>query len=688
MPTPLLPPPTPLLSALPCPPPQAPTPSASGWHGWSPQPLSAVIPSLSSSAPAELPSFELEHSAIAAKRRASIKNSHRKSGKSILNSHANDDTNINNQSSVSLLAATHLTLPLPSLTAALQQQKINSDDLSIKTSSLTVKSSLSNNSTLSHSQSFSSGELTNMLGNSMKLPTAPILSSPSVSVAANDARMNNSSQSLLHNNNNNNNQQQQQRFSSIKSAMNSDQRSMSRLSKFSSLLQIVQSDHYVIVDLDDTVYCQYHTPCSMMTESGLQRYSSIINSHEKYKHLSFANKSSITRALQSAVSRKRGVENDTIATIKSMQLKGIPVFALTARFASMIATTRTELASLGLDFSLTSPFPSFVKDLSSSAVLCDGVLYSNAQEKGPILNRFLSQLFDQYSNNNLNNENNSPITPTLTSLSLAITPNNNNSSPILTSSKPILIPSTTTNSSSSILMNGLSSSLPSSNTSPIIFKTSKKLKYKKLKYKFSDSEEEINGKHLDVKGNGSNNHINNNNNNNNHNNMYNDNNNNSSSNEKLNVLSLPSKLIFIDDRLQNCVSVMNGCKIALTLNIGISCYHYTPIQEINNNDNNDNENDSEDDEEDDDGDNSMMNMTDNSDDDDNNIDNSYIRDLSDYQIHHFIQYQIVLRDHEAKKLRRMSRGASPTLKISNSSPLSNSLLNREDDEVNGIIGMI
>ena len=209
----------------------------------------------------------------------------------------------------------------------------------------------------------------------------------------------------------------------VRAAAMSDLRSMARLSSFSTLMAHCKADTWIVLDLDDTVYCGYHSPCHMMTERGLQRYQSLITGHAHYKQLPFASKSSITRQLQAAVSRKRGVERDTIRTIKQLQAAGVPVFALTARFSSMIATTKLELASLSLDMSLTSPFRTFVRDTETSAVISDGIIFSDGhshttlatyerqppchaqrltslllcvrrsiacagQEKGPILNRF------------------------------------------------------------------------------------------------------------------------------------------------------------------------------------------------------------------------------------------------------------------------------------------------------------
>ena len=259
--------------------------------------------------------------------------------------------------------------------------------------------------------------------------------------------------------------------SALKAAAMSDLRSMARLSSFSSLMAHCQSDTWIVLDLDDTVYCGYHSPCHMMTERGLQRYQSLITAHPHYKQLPFATKSSITRQLQAAVSRKRGVERDTIRTIKQLQAAGVPVFALTARFSSMIATTKLELASLSLDMSLTSPFTTFVRDTETSAVISDGIIFSDGQEKGPILNRFLSNvLFHKHLK----------LSPPLAPLP---------SSPPLPSSRPIAItaPVSSASAASSIATSPLSSSLPS--PARIVFKTSKRLRVKKMRGKLDDDDD-------------------------------------------------------------------------------------------------------------------------------------------------------------------------------------------------------
>ena len=424
----------------------------------------------------------------------------------------------------------------------------------------------------------------------------------------------------------------------LRSAGMSDLRSMARLTSFSSLLAHCKADTWIVLDLDDTVYCGYHAPCHMMTERGLQRYQALITAHPHYKQLPFASKSSITRQLQAAVSRKRGVERDTIRTIKQLQAAGVPVFALTARFSSMIATTKLELASLSLDLSLTSPFKTFVRDTETSAVISDGIIFSDGQEKGPILNRFLSNvLFHSHLK----------LSPPL-----APPP----SSPPLPSSKPIAITPAAVSSSAtaSIATSPLSSSLPS--PARIVFKTSKRLRVKKMRGKLDEDDDSalihaaaaatvtaavalngaasrsrlanvvsaasLDGASKDVV-------------------------------ELDAVCALPRRIVFVDDRLQNCVSVMNGLRCTQQLQVALLTYHYTPSNAAERV-----QRSMVDDSDDDDG---RGEVDEPEDDDDEEDEQQRLLALAEYQIHHFIRTQQVLNDSAARRHRRRSnRVSSPT----------------------------
>ena len=240
------------------------------------------------------------------------------------------------------------------------------------------------------------------------------------------------------------------------------------------------------------------------------------------------------------MSRKRGVEPDTVATIKALQAKGVPVFALTARFSSMLQTTKLELASLSLDLSLTSPFKAVVRDTATNALISDGIIFTNANEKGPILNRFLANaLFEKHLNGSL------PLAPAP-------------SSPPLPSSRPISIPVASSSAAASVSpsLSSLSMSVPSpsSSSSRIVFKTSKKLSCKKkLRGKFDDDEDGgVGGGSGSMAGR-------------------------AVGGDDDGVVAVPTRVVFVDDRLQNCVSVMNGLRCTQQLGIAVLTYHYTPV---------------------------------------------------------------------------------------------------------------
>ena len=669
MPTPLFPPPTPLLSALPAPP-RCPVPSprsSAELSGWSPPSTSAFSPllSLSSSAPAELPSFHLEVSAAASSaRRLSVASprQRRRTGVSLLTSSltaaasastaqpdcqqqstATSPLSRSLSSSASAIGSQVDELgesATPLLAAALakqshrQQQQKQLDGATVRSEQTAASSAKADSNTeaistvvqlkpappLPHSQSFSVGEARN----------AAVLTLPSTSaVHASSAQTSSSTP-----------QQPLPASSAVRAAVKaasvSDLRSMARLTSFSSLLSHCKPDTWVVLDLDDTVYCGYHAPCHMMTERGLQRYQALITSHPHYKQLPFASKSSITRQLQAAVSRKRGVERDTIRTIKQLQAAGVPVFALTARFSSMIATTKLELASLSLDLSLTSPFKTFVRDGETSAVISDGIIFSDGQEKGPILNRFLSNvLFHKHLR----------LTPPL-----APPP----SSPPLPSSRPISIHPPSVATSASAASSGATSPLSSSLPSParIVFRTSKRLRVKKMRGKLDEDDEtapphttSASTAHTVAISGGSRSRLNA-----------------DISAASLDgarkdgvegdsLLPLPRRLVFVDDRLQNCVSVMNGLRCTQQLSIAVLTYHYTPSPAT--------ERAQHSSADDDDSDSEAEGMRD--EDDEEEDEAARLEALAEYQIHHFIRTQQVLNDAAAARhRRRSSRVSSPT----------------------------
>ena len=435
-----------------------------------------------------------------------------------------------------------------------------------------------------------------------------------------------------------------------KSASLQPQHAMARLFHFSDLLNAVSADCYLVLDLDETVYIGLYAPCAMIKEKGLARYQHLLSSSPRYKHIRFDEKTKMTRMLQAAVSSKRAMESDTVQTIRTLQQRGVQLFALTARFSSMAATTQRELSTLGLDFSLTSPFPSgrILRDEMTDAIYEDGVVYTNATEKGPVLNRFLHSLWSSKLHQSVNVSSIPAAAPTLSqsssyeSLSSVVSPGNTppQTTPQMPSAAPpggsVVVEDAVSAAAQNAFVTAPPSvvvsndshqnhltipamSLPpaqyqqihSSGVAPrssIIFKTSKKLRTKKMKAQWDESMANDNGTQ------------------------------NESSHHHHRTRTqyaynrqrvFPERLVFVDDRLQNCVSVMNGVRVG----ISILTYHYTPQLS---------------------GDRTYSSVTasgastDMNDSDDIMNDEAMEDALADLQIHTFITTQHILNDQQAK----------------------------------------
>jgi hypothetical protein len=129
---------------------------------------------------------------------------------------------------------------------------------------------------------------------------------------------------------------------------------------------------FIILDIDETIHVNAYSPCLMMCEKGLEMYQRIISSHANYRNVSYAQKSGLTRTLQAALQSKRTVESHTSELLNQLQasnagIAGAPptnnikIFGLTARFSHMASTTRKELLKLNIDLEKSSPFPMTVR---------------------------------------------------------------------------------------------------------------------------------------------------------------------------------------------------------------------------------------------------------------------------------------------------------------------------------------
>ena len=166
------------------------------------------------------------------------------------------------------------------------------------------------------------------------------------------------------------------------------------LKHINTLLDVASASSYLIFDVDDTLITNLYTPCLLTTDKGIQAYQAILSRNPLYADLSLKQKNATTRVLQRALDSKRLVESDTHMVVRTLQEMGAVVFGLTKRWSDSAAETRKELLTMGIDFVASSPFPRGRKycDECTDSLLVDGVIYTNGHEKGPVLDRFLSQI--------------------------------------------------------------------------------------------------------------------------------------------------------------------------------------------------------------------------------------------------------------------------------------------------------
>ena len=85
------------------------------------------------------------------------------------------------------------------------------------------------------------------------------------------------------------------------------------------------------------------------------------------------------------------VESQTAQRIAELQAKGIHVLALSRRKSNEVERTISQLKSLGIDFTKSSP-KTDVTDFGPAVTYKDGILFASRQSKGPILATFLEKI--------------------------------------------------------------------------------------------------------------------------------------------------------------------------------------------------------------------------------------------------------------------------------------------------------
>jgi len=141
--------------------------------------------------------------------------------------------------------------------------------------------------------------------------------------------------------------------------------------------------------LDETLVMT-PTTCSLFTAEGIkafERYVYNLNVDHKVKveHCS---------RLQKILDNKVLVERTTADVIRHLQQMGCWVMGCTARYSNMAPRTQATLGSLGIDLNLNSVLPAgrALQDPDTNALFSNGIIYTNAVDKGEVLNSFFENV--------------------------------------------------------------------------------------------------------------------------------------------------------------------------------------------------------------------------------------------------------------------------------------------------------
>ena len=160
------------------------------------------------------------------------------------------------------------------------------------------------------------------------------------------------------------------------------------------LLKHARPGTLIALDIDDTIHGNAYLPSHITTPPGIQAFQQTLVTHQNYASLQLDVKNAHVRKLQEALHKKRILEEDTRFIIQELQRRGCLVFGLTSRYADMSSLTLQALRGLGIDLSLTAPFAAdeVIMDSQTEAVYDSGIIFTNAMDKGTILNRFLENV--------------------------------------------------------------------------------------------------------------------------------------------------------------------------------------------------------------------------------------------------------------------------------------------------------
>jgi hypothetical protein len=161
------------------------------------------------------------------------------------------------------------------------------------------------------------------------------------------------------------------------------------LANIRQLLAVVRPGSFVAFDIDETLVMTRHTPSLLLNPAGVSAFQT----HVRGLFPDFTTRNKHCRALQTALKDKVTVESDTVEVVRELQARGCRVFCITARYSELAARTEHILSGFDLDLRESSPFPKHVlQDPETEAVIQNGIVYCNGEDKGVILRRLLSHI--------------------------------------------------------------------------------------------------------------------------------------------------------------------------------------------------------------------------------------------------------------------------------------------------------
>jgi len=145
-----------------------------------------------------------------------------------------------------------------------------------------------------------------------------------------------------------------------------------------------------VFDIDETLVMSPHRG-RLFTPEGMAAFESELCDMA----LPESFKKTIIDRMQELLDQKVLVEAEHSAkVVRHLQQMGCWVFGLTSRYCTTAIRTHAMLNKLDIDFSKSSPLPAdlSLQDPGTGAVYSRGVIYTNAMDKGYVLNRFLENV--------------------------------------------------------------------------------------------------------------------------------------------------------------------------------------------------------------------------------------------------------------------------------------------------------